>query len=415
LSKLISITVRVLSPWLLPIAACFTAYLFLREIEPLLPEIPGLAWRLGPWFVVASVVVLAAAFNRGRIFLSGILLGLFLLLAGQMISPALLELLVYGVFPANLFVLALIPERSSFSSQGLYRLLFIFLQIVLLGWIATRPEIFDGINLNPVQAPLADLLNQSPFSQATTLLLAASLMSLLFLVYFRPVPSVHGIAHACIAMLLATILPYDHAFSLFVTIAGLFLLRAVISDSYKMAYLDELTGLPQRRALNEYLSTLGSQYAIAMVDIDKFKKFNDTHGHDVGDQVLQMVAARLNRVRGGGKAFRYGGEEFILVFKRKLLADAFFFTEEIRKNIEAYEMVIRESERVEVDSNKKSLREKGSFRSASKTVSVTISAGVAEKNVRSDSAEDVIKSADKALYKSKQAGRNRVTEAITPA
>lgn len=86
-----------------------------------------------------------------------------------------------------------------------------------------------------------------------------------------------------------------------------------------MAYQDELTSLPGRRALKEYLLKLGSEYTIAMFDIDHFKKFNDTHGHDVGDQVLRMVASKLATVSGRGKSFRYGGEEFTLVFSEKSL------------------------------------------------------------------------------------------------
>ncbi len=100
------------------------------------------------------------------------------------------------------------------------------------------------------------------------------------------------------------------------------------------------------------------------------------------------------------------------MFKKKLLADAVFFTDDVRKNIENYEMVIRETEREQASKEEKALRKKGSFRSASKKVSVTISAGVAEKTSRTDTAEDVIKRADKALYKSKKAGRNQVSEAI---
>lgn len=406
---------RLFAPWWIPVGLCFIAYIFLREFEAGLPEIPALVWRLAPWFMAGVVVVLAAAFNRGRVFLAGILLCLYLLLAGQMIPPPILELLVYGLFPANMLVLALLPERSSFSTQGVYRLIFILIEVGAVGWLVSRPALVNALNLDPFQSflrpPLLAVFSYSPLSHVTTLLLAASIISLFVLVYLRPIPSVYGITNACIAMLLAISLPYEHGFSLFVVVASIFLVLAVISDSYKMAYLDELTGLPQRRALNEYLGTLGNQYAIAMVDIDKFKKFNDTHGHDVGDQVLQMVAARINQVRGGGKAFRYGGEEFMLVFKRKLLADATFFTDEVRKNIENYEMVIRESEREDAAKAEKSLRKKGSFRSASQKVSVTISAGVAEKTNRADTAEDIIKMADKALYQSKKAGRNQVTEA----
>src|SRR2546421_12493897 len=81
-----------------------------------------------------------------------------------------------------------------------------------------------------------------------------------------------------------------------------------------MAYQDSLTQLPARRALNEALLRLGSQYTVGMVDVDHFKRINDSHGHDVGDQVLKMVAARLAQVGGGGRAYRYGGEEFAVIF-----------------------------------------------------------------------------------------------------
>src|SRR3990170_147382 len=84
-----------------------------------------------------------------------------------------------------------------------------------------------------------------------------------------------------------------------------------------MAFRDELTRLPGRRALNEALQQTGGQYAVAMVDVDHFKKFNDTYGHDVGDQVLKMVAARLDEVTGGGRAFRYGGEDLRVWFGGK--------------------------------------------------------------------------------------------------
>src|SRR2546425_6328967 len=75
-----------------------------------------------------------------------------------------------------------------------------------------------------------------------------------------------------------------------------------------MAYQDSLTGLPARRALNEALLRLGGHYTVAMLDVDHFKRINDHHGHDVGDQVLKMIAAKLAQVTGGGKAYRYGGE-----------------------------------------------------------------------------------------------------------
>src|SRR3990170_3279230 len=101
-----------------------------------------------------------------------------------------------------------------------------------------------------------------------------------------------------------------------------------------MAFRDELTRLPGRRALNEALQQTGGQYAVAMVDIDHFKKFNDTYGHDVGDQVLKMVASRLDEVTGGGRAFRYGGEEFSVLFAGKTVDEALPHLDLLRATIE---------------------------------------------------------------------------------
>ncbi|RMH22451.1 MAG: GGDEF domain-containing protein, partial [Gemmatimonadetes bacterium] len=96
--------------------------------------------------------------------------------------------------------------------------------------------------------------------------------------------------------------------------AGLVGLLTVVEVSYALAFRDDLTGLPARRALRAHLAEVAAPFAVAMVDVDHFKRFNDRHGHDVGDQVLRMVAARLARVGGGGRAYRYGGEEFTIVF-----------------------------------------------------------------------------------------------------
>jgi diguanylate cyclase (GGDEF)-like protein len=97
----------------------------------------------------------------------------------------------------------------------------------------------------------------------------------------------------------------------------------MMGTSYDMAYRDELTGLLGRRALNDRLKGLARQYVIAKMDVDHFKKYNDTHGHDIGDEVLKMVARQIGAVGGGGTAYRYGGEEFCVVFAVKTLNTAF--------------------------------------------------------------------------------------------
>ena len=183
------------------------------------------------------------------------------------------------------------------------------------------------------------------------------------------------------------------------------LIAAVAQEAYQMAFLDELTGLPGRRALNERLTRLGRNYVIAMTDVDHFKKFNDTYGHDVGDQVLRMVASQLRKVTGGGTAYRYGGEEFTVLYPSKSIEECLPHLEALRRGIEEYRMHLRDTQ-----SRPEDVRHGRSQRGQSKGqhVSVAISIGVAERSNEHREPQDVIKAADQALYRAKETGRNRV-------
>ncbi|WP_200627282.1 GGDEF domain-containing protein [Pseudomonas sp. LAM2023] len=185
----------------------------------------------------------------------------------------------------------------------------------------------------------------------------------------------------------------------------LMIAAAVAHEAYQMAFRDELTGLPGRRALNERMQRLGRNYVIAMTDVDHFKKFNDTHGHDVGDQVLRLVASRLSKVTGGGRAYRYGGEEFALVFAGKTAEECVPHVEAVREVIANYVMHLRDPHSRPQDDTAGRQRRAGS---SGGTVSVTISIGVAERQAEHRNPEAVLKSADQALYSAKSAGRNCV-------
>src|SRR5258708_33316894 len=78
-----------------------------------------------------------------------------------------------------------------------------------------------------------------------------------------------------------------------------------------------------------------------MIEVDHFKLCNDTHGHHIGDQVLKLVAARLAAIEGGGTSYRYGGEEFCVLFSERTLDQALPHLEQLRKDIENYKMAVR--------------------------------------------------------------------------
>ncbi|MCP3748729.1 diguanylate cyclase [Pseudomonas sp. SBB6] len=185
----------------------------------------------------------------------------------------------------------------------------------------------------------------------------------------------------------------------------LMIAAAVSHEAYQMAFRDELTGLPGRRALNERMQRLGRNYVLAMTDVDHFKKFNDTHGHDVGDQVLRLVASKLSKVTGGGRAYRYGGEEFAVVFAGKSIEECMPHLEAVREVIANYNIQLRNQDSRPQD-DQQGRQRRGA--SAASSVSVTISIGVSERLADHRSPDEVLKSADQALYSAKGAGRNCV-------
>ena len=192
------------------------------------------------------------------------------------------------------------------------------------------------------------------------------------------------------------------------TIAGMLLLAYLTSASYELAFNDRLTSIPGRLALESDLKHLGRKYSIAMVDIDHFKAFNDTYGHDTGDDVLKLVATKLREVGGNARVYRYGGEEFTVLFKGKMVEDAWDHLEELRKNIAEYELILRN--RPERPKDNKEGHKKRRSNKNQDTVSLTISIGVADSYEIRDT-KKVLKSADQALYKAKQSGRNCVKAA----
>jgi len=188
----------------------------------------------------------------------------------------------------------------------------------------------------------------------------------------------------------------------FLSFNGLFLLGGLYGLTWRQAYLDELTGLPGRRAFEESMRRLGRYYAIAMVDVDHFKNFNDRYGHQVGDQILRFIAVRLKRV-SFGQAFRYGGEEFALIMAGRRAQGMVPLLEGLRRSIEASTFTIRGENRPARKPPRNDRPPGGR-----EQLGVTVSIGVARKCPLHSTPEEVVNAADKALYRAKQMGRNRV-------
>lgn len=305
------------------------------------------------------------------------------------------------LLPVNISLFYFVKERGIFNLQGLIRFLFIFAQpLTVYIILREKPGLFKYLQQPFGRMPLFDWLSMPPL---VFYVYAGTILVFLGGALYYQQPIIRGFFWAMIAIASGIDVAVNGAgTTVFFTLAGLIIILAVIETAYAMAYNDELTGLPARRSLNTTLQGLGRKYTIAMLDIDFFKKFNDKYGHDVGDQVLCMVASHIRRVGGGGKSFRYGGEEFTVVFPGKSKKDALPYLEELRKSIAEAKFAFRGKDRPK-KTPKKRVRKNNP-----KTVSVTISIGAAEPRRNNSKPAQVIKSADQALYRAKKKGRNCV-------
>lgn len=377
------------------------------------PSLTGLK-ELGPYAILGIAAGVAFWFNRGRAFL----LAASLLLAyaafrfaldhaASRFAPVAVYTAIVLFVPANAIAALLTAERGV-SHQYNYRWLLVFLaEIVLVAWVASagKSALSGGIWHTALEHWL---LRSPPTPWLGRLLFAGAFAAAAWRAWQRDAaPLDVGLAAALAAFFVACEWARTPgAFGAFLSTAGLMLIVALLQESHRMAFGDELTGLPARRALEEALAGLGPAYTIAMVDVDHFKQFNDTHGHDVGDQVLKLVGGQLALVAGGGRAFRYGGEEFCVLFPNSNVREALPHLENVRKTIEDYGMAVRRSDRP-LDVKQGSVRR--GKRAADIVLSVTVSVGVADSSADRDTPDKVIKAADQALYRAKQGGRNRVS------
>jgi len=171
-------------------------------------------------------------------------------------------------------------------------------------------------------------------------------------------------------------------------------LRHNVQLSLEMAITDPLTGLHNRRYMASHLDTLmksaspAKPISFLILDIDYFKAVNDTHGHDVGDEVLREFANRIAaNVRGIDLACRHGGEEFVVVMPDTDSGFAFAVAERLRQSIESTPIKISR---------------------APNSLNITVSIGIASSAGAPDVPDQLLRRADQALYRAKREGRNRV-------
>ncbi len=367
--------------------------------RPLPASLSGLR-TYGPYAVLGAALVLAWWFNRGRSFvLAASLLGAVAAYDYLHLKAVYTALVV--LVPLNVLFVMIRPERGARYRAAYGWLLLLLLEAGLLILISRAPQIHAALDNWALRSPPIPLVGR--------LMFAAAFAAAIWRAWPEYKPLQVGNVGALAAFFIgAAWAAAPGPYAAFVAAAGVILIAALLHESHQLAFHDQLTGLPGRRALEERLRSLEGSYAIAMVDVDHFKKFNDTHGHAIGDQVLKLVGGRLGQIAGGGIAYRYGGEEFCVLFPGVSLDEAERELESTRDAIEKYRMAVRGEDRPKKAEVGAKLR---GAAAPEKLLSVTVSIGVAAPSETETLAtpHQVIRAADEALYRAKHGGRNRVS------
>ena len=300
-----------------------------------------------------------------------------------------------------------LPERGMFSPYGAVRVAAL---LVLLGGMSIvsltgvfspgvdgTSSVYDGIWVRIPGGGLLALLASSPVllyrKKGESPLLGAILLSSVLLIFlgFSFQSPLWAAGQPRTALILSALC------------GALILIGAALESSWWQMNRDELTELPNRRALKHRLCCLGGTYVIGVVEVDHFKSINDVHGHLVGDQVLRFLAAELSR-NVFGKVYRYGGEEFVVIYERCAYEDALNNLDDAREAIRRKRFALRGADRPTRKPRKLVGTDRGQ---PSESLAITVSVGVAASGVGA-LPQEVLDMADKALYQAKERGRNQV-------
>jgi GGDEF domain-containing protein len=377
------------------------------------------------WFAALPSVLMGASFILGIMFRQTRISALSLIWLGltargsQHFGGALPDAAAGDfVFVASLLLpvlsicLFLMAERRAFSARGIVRFYLALASLGVLYWLPGLERFHEFvISLPPwlVGAYAPEAFNLAPVSGVLLLAAAGAMLSL-------ERPESPALGYMFTALLVVGVVTLNAPMSAWpggdstltvyrcmcLAVGGL-LLWCVLDGAWRHAYVDELTQMPGRRPMNHHFASLGRDYALAVVDLDRFKRVNDKYGHDVGDQVLRFVAGSIRSVKRA-TAYRFGGEEFVVVFAGRAAEDSYEIMESLRKQIAKRPFLLRDASRPKRRPKPRQVRSKRK----EVQLKLTVSIGVASSTDSEQEPDVILGLADKALYRAKRSGRNRV-------
>ncbi|MDC1211381.1 GGDEF domain-containing protein [Porticoccaceae bacterium] len=410
---------RLIVPLTCALAALLMRYLFAdqplssstRQLDFLLLQLPYILLTLAALMALLSNHALEAGITLS-------LLCAYWLIQSFLQSPlnsqpaSQIFYLLTVLSPTLIITYALLPQSSCLQLQGLLAILLTpLLVLVIAGLLAINQQLFlstaTGALQNGVGGGYLSVLSWTLYFVAISLCLGLNLYQQ---------QSIHNSLLGCSLMSLITYgwIQLNSISAFMFSGMGLLLTVNLTVSLLQIGYRDDLTQIGNRRALQQTAKTLRGPYSVAMVDADYFKKINDQFGHDLGDQALRAIASLLKQSADGGKPFRYGGEEFCLLFKGKTEQQVLDALEACRQAIANYDMVVRDKQHRPAKLKQGETR-RGAVKRKS-NLRLTVSIGVASSDntqytPNHNPFDQVLKSADRALYRAKASDRNCIQAA----
>ena len=399
-----------------------------KELKALLVILPVL-----PYVICSVGIIMGWRYGNIGMMLASFALAISYLVVSRfnsgyppegLMGPSFPETVAF-LLPLNLTVFSMLTKRRIYTSVGVLCIVLMMLQISAVILFCSPPASPGSLLLHKMNSVSPDaakklaklliglrsflhdnaLVKFDHISISSLLVYSFALVFVLMRYMLKKDVILAGFLGAIVATFIGISTDFtEPASMIYFSTAGLMLIITSIESSFTLAYVDDLTGLQGRRSLNQRLINLGKKYSIAMIDVDHFKKFNDRYGHKTGDQVLKLIASKLRNMSGGAKVFRYGGEEFTAIFSGKDVEEVVPYLEQYRRSVEDTPFVVRSKTR-----RKSTSKNRGRIKlSGLKQAKVTVSIGVAAPGKDLADPEKVLKAADRALYRAKKAGRNRV-------
>jgi len=374
-----------------------------------------------PYIVLTFGLIFGWYFASSRMILSLLVLALAdraLVLfpstdAGQTaVSQTVIAITAFLV-PLNLLAFSIFKEDSLSTLRGVMRVVLVLAQPFLLLWLCL-PDQHDLASSFTREYVPSLYMEWTPIPQPALFVFAiAFLLHIIRFVLHRD-PLEGGTIWALGAIFVAYhTTRYGWKPTNFFMAAGLILFVTLLQSFYQRTYRDELTGIPGRLAYDEAITQLGKRFSVAVISIDQLTQYANIHGKSVSEQILKLVAPRVQTACADGQVFRTTGEDLTVLFPGKSTTETLGTLETVRKTIGAISVLLRGRDRVWEKE-----REAQKTGSRDQALPVTLSIGVAERVDDSATLTLVIKSAYRGLYEAKGVGGNvvkRGLETVVPA